>query len=213
MEDRLTKSWNAFPAHIARRYLKSFGSPSLDSKRLVFEVLCVIRKKWLAKGADLRLLDVGCGNANLAEYLASEGLSFSYVGVDFSGVLLAAAAEAFPAGVYLHDDVNELTKATGTYDVVCYSHVLEMLSSPEASLLAASARSRFIVIRFFEPPADRPDCVELLDMNIGTGVGVPYLRRKMSMDYYQMILHKIGCKKVDVYKSTSKDQVHVIHMY
>jgi hypothetical protein len=37
------------------------------------------------------------------------------------------------------------------------------------------------------------------------------LRRKMSRDYYRLILSRIGCRQVDLYDDeTSKDQVHVL---
>ena len=212
MEDRLTESWNAFPEEIAKRYLKTFGSPSEDSRRTMADILSKLSRQVRNKDRTLRILDVGCGNGNFAEYLASRALRFSYVGVDFSDVLLKAALVAYPQGKFIHDDVNELAEVKANFDVVCYSHVIEMLSSPEASLQAAATLAPKIIIRFFEPPIERPDRVDLLEMDVGTGTGVPYLRRKMSIDYYRLILHKIGCHAVDVYRSTSNDQIHVLHL-
>lgn len=205
MTDILKKSWNAFSDDIAQKYLKSFGHPSMDSKLLVYDVLKNL------KSHSIKLVDLGCGNANLAEYLADNGLKFSYCGVDFSETLLTAARNAFPQGTYICDDVNTLNLVPKDFDIACYSHVIEMLESPESSLMAASKLAKKILIRFFEPPSDIPDRVELQEMNIGSVNNVPYLRRKMSMDYYQMILAKICCKQVDVYQSTAKDQVHVLH--
>lgn len=205
MTDNLQKSWGAFSDDIARRYLKSFGHPSQESKLLLYEVLKELQLP------SVNLLDLGCGNANLAEYLCAKGLVFNYAGVDFSEVLLQAGREAFPNGQFICDDVNILSNVQPMFDVGVYSHVIEMLPSPESSLLAASKRCRKIIIRFFEPPAEGADWVELKDMNIGADKTVPYLRRKMSQSYYEMILEKMGCTHVDVYRTSAKDQVHVLH--
>ena len=205
MNDQLQKSWEAFPENIAQRYLKSFGHPSQDSKLILYEVLEGMSLP------NLRLLDLGCGNANLAEYFSEKKLRFSYTGIDFSNVLLDAAKRAYPLGQFICDDVNVLSNVSPEFDVAVYSHVVEMLPSPESSLLAASRLAQKIVIRFFEPPAERPDWVELSEMDVGGAVKVPYLRRRMSQDYYELILSKIGCSQVDVYHTASKDQVHVLH--
>jgi 2-polyprenyl-3-methyl-5-hydroxy-6-metoxy-1,4-benzoquinol methylase len=159
-----------------------------------------------------KIVDLGCGNANLAEFLHGQGLQFAYHGVDFSEILLDAASAAYPNGTYICDDVNKLTKVPTGFDVACYSHVIEMLPSPESSLMAASKIADKIVIRFFDPPEEREDWVELLEMDIGNDKKVPYLRRKMSLAYYQLILYKIGCKSVDIYYTDSdRDQIHILH--
>lgn len=205
MTDTLKSSWGAFSADVASRYLKSFGHPSTLSKVLMCDVLKSLAPK------SIKLIDLGCGNANLAEFLLQNGLKFSYCGVDFSESLLDAARQAFPAGEYICDDVNKLENVSDGFDVACYSHVIEMLPSPESSLKAARRIANKIVIRFFEPPADRDDWVELLEMDVGGKTKVPYLRRKMSQDNYQLILAKLGCTRVDLYRTADKDQVHVLH--
>jgi hypothetical protein len=108
--------------------------------------------------------------------------------------------------------VNTLAGIEGRFDVAIYSHVLEIIGSPESSLLAAKALAGRIMIRFFEPPDAEHDLVELREMEIGDGSTVPYLRRTMGRDYYRLILAKLGCMQVDVYQDeTAKDQVHVLH--
>lgn len=202
----LQDSWGAFGKKTAKNYLKTFGTPSLESKQILFEVL-----RDISGGNKISVIDLGCGNANLAEYLGEKHLNFEYTGVDFSQVLLDAAQEAYPKASFIQDDVNVLQKVTKLYDVAVYSHVIEMLSSPEQSLLAAKKIAKKIVIRYFEPPESDTDWVELLEMDIGEGRRVPYLRRRMSKDYYRLILSKINCKSVDVYRDGFKDQVHVLH--
>jgi ubiquinone/menaquinone biosynthesis C-methylase UbiE len=206
MSDTLKSSWGSFSKDIAGKYLKSFGHPSQASKKLLSDIL----KTQFDDG--LKIVDLGCGNANLAEFLHGQGLQFAYHGVDFSEILLDAARTAYPNGTYICDDVNKLTKVPTGFDVACYSHVIEMLPSPESSLMAASKIADKIVIRFFDPPEEREDWVELLEMDIGNDKKVPYLRRKMSLAYYQLILHRIGCKSVDIYHTDSdRDQIHILH--
>ena len=108
--------------------------------------------------------------------------------------------------------MNDIGSITGAYDVAIYSHVIEILSSPERSLLRAKTFAKRIIIRFFEPPEFDTDTVELREMDVGDGRTVPYIRRKMSREYYRFLLSKLGCISVDVYRDeTAKDQVHVLY--
>jgi SAM-dependent methyltransferase len=160
------------------------------------------------------LLDLGCGNGQLLKYFRQRALACRYVGVDFSTSLLDAAREQFASDLeaeFLHDDVEKLGAVVGKFDYVIYSHVIEMLASPEASLIRACTLAPRIIIRFFEPPEFDVDTVEIRQMEVGEGRSVPYLRRKMSRDYYQLILSHCGCKKVEVYQADGdKDQIHVL---
>ena len=107
--------------------------------------------------------------------------------------------------------MNTLEGLDGHWDVAIYSHVVEILGSPEHSIRRAAQLADAIAIRFFEPPEFDDDLVELREMEVGDGTAVPYLRRKMSRDYYRMILAKSGCRSVDVYRDDfSKDQVHLL---
>jgi SAM-dependent methyltransferase len=209
--DRLEESWSALTPARAREYLRTSGSPSESSKRLLLEVLA----KEAGRG-DLSIVDLGCGNAQLLETFRAKGFDWTYVGVDFSQPLLAAARKAFaddPNASFLHADVNTLQGVEGRWDVAVYSHVVEMIGSPERSILGAARLAGAIAIRFFEPPEFDADLVQLREMEIGDGTTVPYLRRMMGRDYYRMILAKAGCKRVDVYRDeSSKDQVHLVRL-
>ncbi len=208
--DKLEDSWNSFSPDVALGYLKTHGYPSENSKAIVLEIL----KKYSGT-RKISVLDLGCGNAQLYEHFKAMGLHCFYVGVDFSAALLEAAKTIHRNDENIRlikDDVSELGMVDGKYDFAIYSHVIEIMSSPEKSLLKAQKLARGIIIRFFEPPDFEDDTVELKEMDVGQESKVPYLRRKMGKDYYRLILTKMGCTRVDVYRDESaKDQVHVLH--
>lgn len=207
----LEESWNTFSPEVSSKYLKGFGAPSMASKALLADVL-----QEIAAGRQLSMIELGCGNGQLAEYFLERGLKFTYLGVDFSVPLLEAGRQAFVGHSnvsFLKDDVQSLSGVTGKFDVAIYSHVLEMLSSPEASLTASKGVASKIVIRFFEPPDGDVTIVDIRDLNTGKEEvkPVPYLRWTMGRDFYRLILAKLGVVRVDVYRSDEKDQVHVLH--
>jgi SAM-dependent methyltransferase len=211
----LERSWSSFSRGIAVRYLKTYGHPSETSKRLLVDVLEGLARGPLGVGArTVSILDLGCGNAQLYEYFKERGLRCNYTGVDFSEPLLdvARANHAGDAAAsFVADDVVELGNVTGRFDVALYSHVLEMISSPEGSLRRASELAPTVVIRFFEPPEFEVDTVELREMEVGETETVPYIRWQLSRDHYRLMLARTGCRQVDVYRDITKDQVHVLH--
>lgn len=209
MKTLLSESWNSFNLDVAKKYLKTFGKGSNSSKEILSRV---IQRE--SKSSRPSLLELGCGNGQLLEFLMQQNVKCSYTGVDFSTVLLKAARTTFAKirGVeFVQDDISELKKINGQFDFAIFSHVIEMLESPELCLLKAKQFAPKILIRFFEPPEFDFDTVELLGMNVGKNDKVPYLRRKMSSSYYHLILNNVGCKTVDIYKSADKDQVHLLH--
>jgi ubiquinone/menaquinone biosynthesis C-methylase UbiE len=209
MVEFLQRSWGSFSSTFAGDYLKASG-PSQRSRQLLGEVLCDH-----ASARGLSVLDLGCGNGQLYELLRETKSVARYVGVDFSAPLLAAARQAFAGDTraeFVEDDVSLLAVVKGPFDFVIYSHVIEMLASPETSLRRAKDVADKILIRFFEPPEFDAVTVELREMTVGENKTVPYIRWKMSQDYYRLILANIGCKRVDIYQADGdKDQVHVLH--
>jgi SAM-dependent methyltransferase len=212
LSDVLQRSWSGFPREIARRYLKDWGAPSLRSKSLVVELLGQAAG---TAASPLQVLDLGCGNGQLLEALRAAGNPCRYTGVDFSDTLLAAAREAHAAdrdAAFVKDDIEELASISGPFDWTLFSHVIEMLSCPECALRRAKDLSRQVLIRFFEPPEFDVDTVELREMDVGGDRKVPYLRRKMSRDFYRLILANLGVSRVEIFQADGdKDQLHVLH--
>jgi ubiquinone/menaquinone biosynthesis C-methylase UbiE len=204
----LQDSWSGFSSDIARKYLKGFGYPSEDSKRLLADILAQNAK------SPLRLVELGCGNAQLAEYFISRGMNFTYTGVDFSDPLLDAARASFVGNPKIHfikDDVESLGGVKEHFDIAIYSHVIEMLGAPEASLRAAKRIADRIAIRFFEPPEHDVSRVELKYLDVGGTQRMPYLRWSLGRDFYRLILANLGVTRVDLYQSRDRDQVHILH--
>ncbi len=202
----LEKSWNSFSPQIAKKYLKGHGNPSENSKKIL---LSVIKNTFVT--TPIRIIDLGCGNAQLLEYFEKNELSCEYTGVDISTNLLKVARRNHGQSKFILDDINNPSNINQKYDLAIYSHVIELISSPESSLKRISKLSPKIAIRFYEPPNFESDVVEIREMDIGGNRKVPFLRRKMSRDYYRLILSKINCKRVDIYPDPlSKDEIHLL---
>jgi len=170
----------------------------------------ILRNRFRAASED-KILDVGCGNASVYSSMKRHGIPCEYVGVDFSGALLRGAQSLHPEVMVSEMDVQCLALPDRSFDFVIFSHVFEALSSPGQALQESKRVCRKkILIRFCEPPVFQHDTAELWFMDVGMGP-VPYLRRKMSKDFYDMLLANCGIKKVEFYKDNdSKDQIHVL---
>jgi SAM-dependent methyltransferase len=215
MKNSFNESWNSFSSSSAKEYLKGegLGGGSKNSAIIVSDIL----KSFNLNNSSI--LELGCGNGQFLELLILNGIDSKFVGVDISTPLLDVAIKnsKLKNSIFIYDDVTNLdaTKNLGIkFKVGIYSHVLEMLQSPHESLLNAKMICNIIIIRFFEPPIFKYDKVEMKEMlvDIQNNIYKPYLRRKMSKDYYKHILNDIGCSKVHVYNDEySTDQIHVLY--
>jgi ubiquinone/menaquinone biosynthesis C-methylase UbiE len=212
MNDILKKSWSSFTKDSANNYLKGFGNGSDYSKQIVSNIL----EKMSINDKNLSVIEFGCGNAQLLTTILENDIVLNYTGVDFSRSLLDVARKNFSSHNFdfILDDIENLTNIKKRYTVGIYSHVIEMLSSPEKFLMHAKSLCDILIIRFFEPPKYKYYTVELKNMLISENSEIqkPYLRRKISKDFYRYILTKLECSKVDIYVDhTSNDEVHVLY--
>lgn len=211
MKKKIEESWSAFSQETAKRYLIDFGKGAETSKILSYEVL----KRYYPN--EISIIEFGCGNGQfIGSLIENYGLNnFTYIGVDFSESLLNAAKERFEQDSrlsFISQDIESFDANGISTDVCIFSHVVEILSCPEIALNTAKKISKKILIRWFEPPNHIYDTVELREMPVEEGKAVPYMRRKMSRNFYKMILKTIDCTKVDAFKdSHSTDEVHLLH--
>jgi 2-polyprenyl-6-hydroxyphenyl methylase / 3-demethylubiquinone-9 3-methyltransferase len=97
-----------------------------------------LRNPWVAekilreRGANARVLDVGCGAGFLSNHLARQG--FQVTGLDASRASLDVAArhDATGKATYLLGDAMSLPFASGSFDVVCAMDFLEHVEDPAA---------------------------------------------------------------------------------
>jgi ubiquinone/menaquinone biosynthesis C-methylase UbiE len=206
----LKTTWSTFTPEVAKIYLDGHGSPSARSKELMASVL-----KELFGPREFRLADFGCGNGHLFGFFRSRGLDCEYLGCDFSTTLISAGCERYPGEAkvrFLEVDIEDPELTIEKCDIVLYSHVLEMLQSPQKSLLAARRTAPMAMIRFFEPPIGDYDIAAVHQLDTGGPTTGPYLRRTISKAYYNLLLQEAGCRAVDVHQvEGDKDQVHVLH--
>ena len=72
-----------------------------------------------------RVLEIGCGPGQLAEFLFDQGMQH-YVGVDFSASALEHARHLAPRGTFVHADARTTTVHTDyPHDVIICTEVLE----------------------------------------------------------------------------------------
>lgn len=96
-----------------------------------------------------RVLDIGCGNG--FESVRLGGAGRQVVGVDYSAEAAAEAARARPGALAVaRSDAESLGLATGAFDWVCSSHLIEHFSDPadhaaEMARVCAAAGTAFVL--------------------------------------------------------------------
>lgn len=84
-------------------------------------------------GNDLNVLDVGCGNGDLADHLIKCGTQVT--GIDFSGEAIRQCNERFNSGKFFEHDLSEdMPFEESTFDLIWCSEVLEHLYAPRKAL-------------------------------------------------------------------------------
>jgi SAM-dependent methyltransferase len=86
--------------------------------------------KWCLSNSDFNsILDCGCGDGVLTEFLLSSHNDFSYTGIDLSSKMLVCAKERFPGGKYIHCDFSNFDKNDGNYDSIVFNESLHYFNN------------------------------------------------------------------------------------
>ena len=79
--------------HLNRRFYQTFGDEFSQTRQ---RLQPGVRRILEALDPQARLLDLGCGNGQLAVYLVEKGFYGEYIGVDSSAALLNEARKNAP---------------------------------------------------------------------------------------------------------------------
>ena len=105
------------------------------------------------EGRPATVLDAGCGEGVVTEWLRDGLPGARVVGVDASNDALREASERVPEASFEPGDVQALPFADGSFDLVVCTEVLEHVADPRAALveLRRVSRGRVVVTVPHEP--------------------------------------------------------------
>jgi len=200
------KSWSSISDKAAETYLHNYP------KTTIWAIAYFIRH--LFHEEKCRVLDVGCGNAQIYAAFKEAGVPIRYTGIDFSLPLIRQARDLTrddsDAQIIESDCYDFFSKNQAPYDLSICSHILELIESPDLLLHHLSKASKFIAIRWYEPPINQFHVTEVkLSAHPEHAESAPYIRRKMSTDYYENLLRKHNLKLLHQ-QSHHKDTLHIL---
>lgn len=205
MTDVLRESWNNFNEEYAKEYLKYFP------KKLHIEAINDIFTSF----ENPSIIDVGCGNCQLYETIASHKKPFVYTGIDWSKPLLESyKGNNENINIIAGDILDEKCYYNKKYDAAFVSHVVELVSSPEKlfNILANIANKIYIV--WYEYPRYENSVFEVRNFvnsyNESKNIISPYLRSKISKNYWNFILEKNNLKTLKEVYMSEKDALTIL---
>lgn len=128
---------------LVRKHGVSFRAVDWGSRRSQqrrFEVLCAV--------GDLdgkSVLDVGCGQGDLYEWLSSRGVRVRYTGIDITREMVEVARKRFPNGRFRVADVLE--ESSRRYDYVLSSGIFGQRSDAPFEFLKAAVQRMFALAK------------------------------------------------------------------
>ena len=195
----LKNSWN-ISERFAKDYLHNYPKTS---------------KQILAKNINTgfknpKILDIGCGNAQLYPILKNEIINLTYTGVDFSETLTNEAKKICDNQNIICENMNTyLLNVKEIFDISILCHILECTESPDFLISKASQCSKFIAILWYDCPSYEYDSVQINDNSVVTDKYTPFIRRKISKDYLNMIINKNKLKLIFKFNNTDKDVLEI----
>jgi len=185
MTNLLEQSWNNFDKEYAKKYLHYFPKQLHN-----FAVEHIFRTK-----NNPSIIDVGCGNCQLYNIIENFRRDFSYTGIDWSTPLLDSFdyKNKNNCEIICGDILKEETYKK-KYDCAVVSHIVELVDSPEKLFYMLSKNVEYIYVIWYEYPRFDFSHYELKNyvnsFNEEKNIFSPYLRSKLSQDYFNFILQK-----------------------
>lgn len=181
------KSWGTIPGEKAKDYLHNYPRKMKESMA-----------KFISSTANPKILDIGCGNAQIYPILKKHNPTLDYTGVDITDALIEAARGVVgDNGKIIKDDIfNYITNTREKYDFAILSHMLECVESPDLLMGEASKACDYICIHWYDTPKYKYDVVTIAKNPHSGDTFNPYLRRKMGKDYWAYIVKRHGLKLV-----------------
>jgi len=196
------KSWSNFETpDQAENYLKNYPNQS------AYKIL-----EFLGSTVN-SIIDVACGNAQLYPIFKDQNPDILYTGLDFSEPLVDVAKKTISndnnARIVVSDMYDYLLNTEEKYDLAVLSHIVECCESPDLLLGRLSSISRYIAIRWYNPPKYQYDFSEIRMSPLSGSIGnSPYIRREMSTDYYNHLLSKYDLKVIHEFSGV--DLLHIL---
>ncbi len=123
--------------------VKSLDWGSRASQQLRFRVLAKV-----APLGGMRILDVGCGLADLHAWFREHGMAVDYTGLDITPAMIAAARERFPNDRFVDGDLLQMDAAQlGEFDFVLSSGIFTHRQARPQEFLEAMVARMFAVAK------------------------------------------------------------------
>ncbi len=139
-----------------------------------------------------KVLDIGCGNAQIYQLLKKHNPNLNYTGVDIADSLLEVAKNVVgDNGKIVKDDIFKYVSNTNEkYDFAILCHMLECIESPDFIIGKASNMANYIAIHWYDTPKYDYDVVTIAKNPHSEDTFKPYIRRKMGKDYWGYIINR-----------------------
>ena len=125
-------------------YRNSIAQAAPADQSLYFGIWQAVAAR-IAAGSARRLLDVGCGPGQFAEFILGAVPDVDYTGVDFSAVAIGLGKTRVPAASFLQANLIDSNKLNAlNYDIVVALEVLEHIDSDLELLGRLRSGARFV---------------------------------------------------------------------